>query len=161
MASNNIVNNYCSTFIQISNDVVKRYESNEDIIRQTEEELNDVYHEIELGKNQDLHGGWKLYRQIKDLRNKRRQAKDENQLLKDMYEYIKSQQGQTFKSKIQSIQGNSAKVYDAQSRRTYTPRQRNDLTITDKTCEVKKPFEDLMREFKKEKVTMQGGKLRK
>lgn len=161
MASNNIVNNYCSTFIQISNDVVKRYENNEEIIKQTEEELNDVYHEIELGKDQDLHGGWKLYRHVKDLRNKRRQAKDENALLKDMYEYIKSQQGQTFKSKIQSIQSNSAKVYDVQSRRTYSPRQRNDLTITDKTCEVNRPFEDLMREFKQTKVTMQGGKLRK
>ena len=161
MASNNIVNNYCSTLIQIVTDVVKRYEDNEATIKQTEEELNDVYHEIELGKDQDLYGGYKLYRQVKDLRIKRRQAKDENALLKDMYDYIKSQQGQSFKSKIQSIQGSSVKVYEAQSRRTYNPRQRSDLTITNKTCEVNRPFEDLMREFKKEKVTMQGGKLRK
>ena len=161
MASNNIVNNYCSTLIQIATDVVKRYEDNEATIKQTEEELNDVYHEIELGKDQDLYGGYKLYRQVKDLRIKRRQAKDENALLKDMYDYIKSQQGQSFKSKIQSIQGSSVKVYEAQSRRTYNPRQRSDLTITNKTCEVNRPFEDLMREFKKEKVTMQGGKLRK
>ena len=161
MASNNIVNNYCSTLIQIVTDVVKRYEDNEATIKQTEEELNDVYHEIELGKDQDLYGGYKLYRQVKDLRIKRRQAKDENALLKDMYDYIKSQQGQSFKSKIQSIQGSSVKVYEAQSRRTYNPRQRSDLTITNKTCEVNRPFEDLMREFEKEKVTMQGGKLRK
>ena len=161
MSSNNIVNNYCSTLIQISNDVVKRFENNEEIIKKTEEELNDVYHEIELGKDQDLHGGWKLYRQVKELRNKRRQAKDENQLLKDMYDYIKSQNGQSFKTKIQSIQGSSAKIYDAQSRRTYNPRQRNDLTITDKTCSVNKPFEDLMKDWKKEKVYMQGGKMRR
>lgn len=161
MANNNIVNNYCSTFIQITNDVVKKYESNVEVIKKTEEELTDVYHEIELGKSQDLYGGYKLYKQVKELRMKRRQAKDENDLLKDMYEYIKSQQGQTFKNKIQSIQGSSVKVYDAQSRRTYTPRQRDDLTITNKTCEVSRPFEDLMREFKKDKVTMQGGKLRK
>lgn len=161
MASNNIVNNYCSTLIQIATDVVKRYEDNEATIKQTEEELNDVYHEIELGKDQDLYGGYKLYRQVKDLRIKRRQAKDENALLKDMYEYIKSQQGQSFKSKIQSIQGSSVKVYEAQSRRTYNPRQRSDLTITNKTCEVNRPFEDLMKEFKQTKVTMQGGKLRK
>ena len=161
MASNNIVNNYCSTMIQIASDVVKRYESNEVTIRRTEEEINDINHEIELGKDQDLYGGWKLYKQIRDLRVRRRQAKDENQLLKDMYDYVKSQQGQSFKSKIQSIQGNSAKIYDAQSKRTYTPRQRNDLTITDKTCDVNRPFEDLMKEFKQTKVTMQGGKLRK
>lgn len=161
MASNNIVNNYCSTFIQIANDVVKKYESNVELIKQTEEELTDIEHEIELGRPQDLYGGYKLYKQIKVLRMTRRQAKDENQLLKDMYDYIKSQPGQAFKSKIQSIQGSSAKVYEAQSHRTYTPRQRNDLTITEKTCEVNRPFEDLMKEFKQTKVTMQGGKLRK
>jgi hypothetical protein len=161
MASNNIVNNYCSTLIQIATDVVKKYESNVEIIKKTEDELNDVYHEIELGKPQDLYGGYKLYKQVKDLRMQRRQAKDENDLLKDMYEYIKSQPGQSFKSKIQSIQGSSAKVYEVQSRRTYNPRQRSDLTITNKTCEVNRPFEDLMKEFKQTKVTMQGGKLRK
>lgn len=161
MANNNIVNSYCSTFIQIANDVVKKYESNVDLIKQLEETLTDVEHEIELGKNQDMYHGYLLYKQIKELRMKRRQAKDENQLLQDMYEYIKSQPGQSFKTKIQSIQGNSVKVYEAQSRRTYTPRQLNNLTITEKTCEVNRPFEDLMREFKKEKVTMQNGKLRK
>lgn len=161
MANNNIVNNYCDTFIQIVNDVVKKYESNVEVIKQTEDELTDVYHEIELGKPQDLYGGYKLYKQVKDLRMKRRQAKDENDLLKDMYEYIKSQPGQSFKSKMQSIQGNSVKVYEAQSRRTYTPRQRSDLTITDKTCEVNRPFEEMLAEFNKTKITKQGGKLRK
>jgi hypothetical protein len=161
MASNNIINNYCSTLIQIATDVIKRFEDNESIIKQTEAELNDVYHEIELGKSQDLYGGYKLYKQVKDLRMKRRQAKNENELLKDMYEYIKSQHGQTFKSKIQSIQSSSAKVYDAQSRRTYTPRQRSDLTITDRTCEANKPFEDMMKEWNKDKAYMQGGKLRR
>lgn len=161
MANNNIVNNYCSTVIQISNDVVRRYDSNEEIIKQTQEELTDIEHEIEFGKPLDLYGGYKLYKQIKELRMKRRQAKNENELLRDMYDYIKSQQGQSFKSKIQSIQGNSVRVYDAQSRRVYTPRQRNDLTITGKTCEVNQSFDDLMREFKKDKVTMRNGKLRK
>jgi hypothetical protein len=161
MASNNIVNNYCSTLIQIATDVVKKYESNVEIIKKTEDELNDVYHEIELGKPLDLYGGYKLYRQVKDLRMQRRQAKDENDLLKDMYEYIKSQPGQSFKSKIQSIQGSSVKVYEAQSRRTYNPRQRSDLTITNKTCEVNKPFEELLAEFNKTKITKQNGKLRK
>ena len=161
MANDNIVSNYCDTFIQITNDVAKKYEGNVEIIRQTEDELQDLMHEIELGKPQDLYGGYKLYKQVKDLRMRRRQAKDENSLLKDMYEYIQSQPGQSFISKMRSIQGNSVRVHEAQSRRTYTPRQRNDLTITDRTCEVNRPFEDLMREFKKDKVTMQNGKLRK
>jgi t-SNARE complex subunit (syntaxin) len=159
--SNNIINNYSSTFIQIFNDVVRKYESNLETIKQTEDSLTDVYHEIELGKNQDMYHGYLLYKQVKDLRMKRRQAKDENDLLRDMYEYIKSQNGQTFKSKIQSIQGNSVKVYEAQSRRTYTPRQLDNLTITNKTCEVNRPFEELLAKFNETKITKQNGKLRK
>ena len=47
MANNNIVNNYCSTVTQIATDVVKKYESNLEIIKKTEDELTDIYHEIE------------------------------------------------------------------------------------------------------------------
>ena len=78
-----------------------------------------------------------------------------------MYEYFKSQQGQAVKSKMQSIQSNSAKAYEAQTRRTYTPRQRSDLTITNKTCEVNRPFEEMLAEFKKTKITQSKGKLKK
>ena len=98
---------------------------------------------------------------IRDLRLKRRCAKEENELLQEMYEYITSQSGKEFKSRMQKIQGHSVNVYKKQVNRTYTPRQRNDLTITDKTCTTYKPFEDMLRDFNKTKITMQGGKLRK
>lgn len=161
MASTNIINNYASNIIQIWTDVIRQYESNQAIIKQTEGELNDLYHEIELGKAQDMYHGYLLYKAVKELRMKRRKAKDENELLAEFYDYAKSATGQQVKGKIQSIQGNSVKVYEAQSRRTYQPRQRSDLTITGKTCETNRPFEELLKDFKKNKVTMQGGKLRK
>ena len=65
--TNNIVNNYSSTFIQIFNDVIKQYESGLDTIKQTEEELNDIYHEIELGKSQDMYHGYLLYKQVSKI----------------------------------------------------------------------------------------------
>ena len=108
-----------------------------------------------------MYHGYLLYKQVKDLRIKRRQAKEEVELLKDMYEYFKSQQGQTFKSKIQSIQSASAKVRAAQESRTYQPRQRNDLTITNKHASATKPFEQMLKEFNQTKITTQNGKLRK
>ena len=157
----NVVNNYSSTIITIYQDVIKTYENNCETIKQTEGELTDILHEIELGKPQDLYGGYKLYKQVKELRMTRRKCKDENDLLKDMYDFLKSPQAQQFKSKIQSIQGGSAKIQNAQETRTYTPRQRSDLTITNKTCETNKPFEELLSDFKKTKVEMRGGKLRK
>lgn len=157
----NIVNNYCSTVVTIFQDVKKNYENNLEIIKQTEEELNDLYHEAELAEPKDMYKGYLIYKAIRDTRIRRRTAKEENELLKDMYEYLNSQSGQAFKTKMQSIQGNSAKLRATQESRTYQPRQRNDLTITDKHSSANKPFEQMLADFNKTKVTMQGGKLRK
>lgn len=157
----NIVDNYSTAIIDIFKDVVSNYERNLEVIKQTEDELNDINHEIELSSPKDMYKGYIMYKTIRDLRLKRRCAKEENELLQEMYEYITSQSGKEFKSRMQKIQGHSVDVYKKQVNRTYTPRQRNDLTITDKTCTSYKPFEDMLRDFNKTKVTMQGGKLRK
>lgn len=159
--ANNIVNNYSSNIVTIFKEVVKNYEMNLDIIKQTEGELNDLYHEAELSKPKDMYQGYLLYTAIREARIRRRTAKEENELLKDMYDYFQSPQGQAFKSKIQSIQGGAMKIRAVQEQRTYTPRQRNDLTCTDKHSDATKPFEELLAEFNKTKITRQNGKLRK
>ena len=159
--SNNIVNNYCSTVVTIFQDVKKNYESNLEVIKQAEEELNDLYHEAELAEPKDMYKGYLIYKSIRDIRIRRRKAKEENEVLKDMYDYLNSQAGQTFKSKMQSIQGNAAKIRLTQESRTYQPRQRDDLTITDKHSTAHKPFEQMLKEFNQTKITIQDGKLRK
>ena len=159
--SNNIVNNYASTIITIFADVVKNYERNLEIIKQTEEELNDLSHEIELSNPKDMYKGYLVYKEIREVRIRRRTAKEENELLKDMYDYFVGQNGQTFKSKLQSIQGNSVKIRNSQEQRTYQPRQRNDLTITDKHAVANKPFEQMLEDFNKNKAYMKNGKLRR
>lgn len=159
--STNIVNNYSSSIVTIFQDVIKNYERNVELIKQIEDELNDINHEIELSEPKNAYQGYLLYKEIRDLRIKRRTAKEEVELLKDMYEYFKSQPGQAFKSKIQSIQGNSVKLRTMQESRTYQPRQRDDLTITEKHSDANKPFEELLAKFNETKITKQGGKLRK
>lgn len=157
----NIVNNYSSTMVQIVQDVIKNYERNEDRIRCIEEELNDLNHEIELTPSKNMYSGYLLYKSIRELRIERRRCKEENELMKDMYEYFKGQQGQAFKNKIQSIQSNAAKLREVQEHRTYTPRQRNDLTCTEQTSTAHKPFQEMLDEFNKNKAYMKNGKLRK
>ena len=157
----NIVNNYSSTIVTIFQDVVRNYEMNLDTIKQTEAELNDLYHEAELAEPKDMYRGYLIYKAIRDTRIRRRTAKMENELLKDMYDYFQSPQGQAFKSKIQSIQGSAAKLSATQEARTYQPRQRDDLTITDKHSTANRPFEAMLSDFNKSKAYMKGGKLRK
>lgn len=157
----NIVNNYSTTIVTIFQDVKKNYERNLEIIKQAEDELNDLYHEAELAQPKDMYKGYLIYKDIRDTRIRRRQAKEENELLSEMYDYLNSPAGQSFKSKIQSIQGASVKLRTTQESRTYQPRQRNDLTITDKHSNAHKPFEDMLADFNKNKAYVQNGKLRK
>lgn len=157
----NIVNNYSTVIIDIFKDVVNNYERNLEIIKQTEGELLDLEHEIELSEPKNARDGYKIYKELRDVRIRRRQAKNENELLKEMYEYITSQSGQEFKSRMQKIQGHSINVCNKQDNRVYSPRQRNNLTITNETACAVKPFEELLRDFNKTKVTMQSGKMRK
>lgn len=157
----NIINNYSSTIISIFQNVIKTYENNIEIIKQTEGELTDIEHEIELSSPKNARDGYKLYKELREIRIRRRVAKDENQILKDTYEYFKSQQGQAFKNKIQQLQGGAAKLREVQEHRTYTPRQRNDLTCTEQTSTAHKPFQEMLKEFNKTKVSLQKGKLRK
>ena len=89
----NIINNYASTIVTIYQSVINDYELNLDIIKQTEEELNDLNHEIELSASKDMYKGYLLYKEIRDLRLKRRKAKEENELLKDMYDFLKGNKG--------------------------------------------------------------------
>lgn len=157
----NIMNNYCSTIITIYQNVIQNYERDLDDIKRIEGELNDIMHEIELTNSKDMYHGYLLYKQIRELRIERRRCKEEVELLKDTYDYFKSQQGQAFKNKIQQLQGGAAKLREAQEHRTYTPRQRNDLTCTDQTSTAHKPFQEMLNEFNRDKAYIKNGKLRK
>mgnify|MGYP003294745018 CR=1 FL=1 len=159
--SNNIVNQYASTIITIYQDVVKAYERNIEIIKQSEDELNDLYHEAELSKPKDMYKGYLIYKEIREVRIRRRNAKNENELMKDMYDFFMGQNGQAFKTKMQSIQGNSVRLKTTQDQRTYQPRQRNDLTISNKHSTSNKPFETMLDEFNKNKAYVKGGKMRR
>ena len=152
--SNNIVNNYSTTIVTIFQSVVETYERNLEIIQETQDEIMDLEHEAELGNPKDLYHGWLLYKALREARIRRRTAKQENELLKDLYEFFTSQNGQSFKNKIQNIQGNAKKLQTIQE-------ARNDLTIENKHSEESQNFEEMLAEFKKVKPHFKGGKLRK
>lgn len=149
----NIVGEYSTTIIDIFKDVATRYENNLEIIKQTEDEINDINHEIELSSPKDMYHGYLLYKTLRDLRVRRRQAKDENEILSEMYFYITSQNGVEVKTKMQKIQGHAVEIQRKLNNRSYCPRQRSDLTITDVSPVSNKPFEQLIKEFKETKVT--------
>lgn len=157
----NIIENYSTTVVTIYQNVIKDYESGLERIKEIHDELQDIEHEIELSPSKNMYLGYLLYRRIRELRIERRRLKEETELMKETYEYFKSQQGQAFKNKLQQLQGNAAKLRKTQETRIYTPRQRSDLTIEGMTSSEQASFEDMMKEFKKTKVNIKNGKLRK
>jgi hypothetical protein len=141
--------------------VISNYENGLERIKEIQDELQDIEHEIELSPSKNMYLGYLLYRRIRELRIERRRLKEETELLKETYEYFKSQQGQTFKNKMQQLQGSAAKLRGVQERRVYTPKRRNDLTIEGVTSNEHASFEDMIKKFNETKVTSQKGKLRK
>lgn len=157
----NIIENYSTTIVTIYQNVIKDYERNLERIKEIEEELNDINHEIEFGNPKNMYLGYLLYKRIKELRIERRRCKEEVEIMKETYDFFIGQQAQSFKNKMQQLQGNAAKLRKTQENRTYTPRQRSDLTITGMTSNEQASFEDMMKEFNKTKISMKNGKLRK
>jgi hypothetical protein len=147
--------------MSIFHNVVENYEKDLEDIKRIEGELQDLMHEIELSPSKDMYKGYLVYKQFRELRIERRRKKEEVEILKDTYDYFNSQQGQAFKNKMRQLQGGADKLREAQERRTYMPRQRDDLTIVGQTSNEHNSFEDMIKEFNKTKVTSKKGKLRK
>ena len=62
---------------RILNDAAQRYKELEFELKQADEELIDILHEVELEKPVDLYRGWIFYKRIRTNRKNRRNLKDE------------------------------------------------------------------------------------
>ena len=84
----NIVEKYIDTILFIVSEVKKNYaKSSEDIVTTTQEQ-EDIEHEIELADKADRTVGYRLYRELRDIRQRRRMAKNQNKLLKEINNFF-------------------------------------------------------------------------
>lgn len=79
-----------SDFSTLSLKVVKWYDDNELIIKNSDMLTCDMLHEFELGAPKDLGRAYKCYKKLRESRQLRRRAKVENKMLTPLYEYIKT-----------------------------------------------------------------------
>lgn len=134
---------YCNYIDTSCNGVIQKYKDNEISWAMIEGELSDLTHEIELSKPKDVVSGYKIYKELRELLIKRREVKDENAILKELYDYINADQ--EFKNRMNTIKNNMEKKIDQLSKREYKPRVRNDLSITNQPT---RSFDELMKHFK-------------
>lgn len=66
------------------------YEENEIIRRESDDKILDLLHYAELHENLNASAGFRVYKQIADVRRERRRCKNENELLQPLLEFVKS-----------------------------------------------------------------------
>ena len=135
----NPVEVYVDSINSIFTDISDTYNNSLDEIKEVEQSLMDLLHEIEFSSDKDMYQGYLLYKEIKALRIRRRQAKERVELLKGMYDFVNGNQIAQIKNTLGQLKGNSKKTLSHQNNRS--ARQRDDLTIEKKHTD----FEDLIR----------------
>ena len=106
-------------FISRVKNMIKRYEHNDSRIREIETELVDLEHFIEIASYQTVPKGYKLYRKIAELRRERRACKNENDLLRPVYDHFHAT---TVLTKLSNVYSEVSRTKTAVNSRCYTVR---------------------------------------
>ena len=115
----NLARTNIETIADIMNRVIVDYELNEQVIRDTEGELMDLEHEIELSEARNAAEGYKLYKDLRDTRIRRRKAKNENAVMKELYQYFKS--NDNFKRGLKNVRSQVIQAYNTVENQEYKP----------------------------------------
>ena len=106
-------------FVKDIQGMLNRFEGNRARIFEIEAELNDLEHYMEIGNYKNVPEGYKLYRKLAELRRERRACKNENDLLKPIYDYFHATD---VLPKLTNVQGEVSKVKNAIDMRVYSVR---------------------------------------
>lgn len=85
-----------------------------------DQDTQDILHEIELSEGKSASEGYKLYRKLKLVREDRRRAKAENEILEPFVQWL--QQNQRTCEQLAQIQGKCSTKQQVIAKRRYTPR---------------------------------------
>ena len=125
----NLAERNIDAILSILTDVQQRYRLNEDIYKEANDEIQDILHDIELSKPKNARDGYACYKALREARIRRRQAKEENEVLKGLYDFTQTQN--TLASKLAQIKGDSRKIVAKQQNQVYSARVPNNPAIPD------------------------------
>ncbi|HBN95111.1 MAG TPA: hypothetical protein DDZ66_02330 [Firmicutes bacterium] len=109
------------TILQAINYILKTYPENLDKIKELEAQQADLLHFLEFDPlTRPI--GYKFAKEIKEVRLSRRKFKDENEILKPLYEYLTNGNSQSFIVGLTSNLGKARKRGDQLHLREYGPR---------------------------------------
>ena len=106
-------------FVKDIKSMTRKYEANKDRVIEIEREIVDIEHYMEISANKPLPQGYKLYRQLAELRRERRACKNENDLLQPIYDYFHATE---VLNRLSKVQGDCSKVKNAINERVFQAR---------------------------------------
>jgi hypothetical protein len=118
--------------------IIQQYEWASQEVNDCDKETGDLLHEIELTDGLSAKEQRLRYKQLKEVRERRRKAKDTVEQYKELYEYIKTIADGT-KKNLGKLHAKVARIIEQQGEKTYIPRIRDDLT-----CTPEKPYNPVM-----------------
>ena len=109
------------TILKCIDYITKQFEANYKLIGELDKQLCDLQHEIEFTPF-DVQRGYKLAKQVQDLRRQRREAKDDNEVLYRMQEYLNKGNSRSFVVGFAASLGKAKKRSEVLPDRKYAPR---------------------------------------
>lgn len=106
-------------FLKFARSVISRYEDDQKLQADLEQETQDLLHYMELSDNMNACMGNEMYKKMREIRRQRRDCKHEIELLKPLYDYLSDQ---TVIQQLSKIQGQCRTSKDAIALRSYTLR---------------------------------------
>ena len=106
-------------FIRSVKEMVKKYDTNTARIAELEDQMQDVMHFMEMAKPKNVPTGYKLYKKLTDIRKERRACKNENDLLKPVYDMF---HGTKLLDQLSYVQGECGKAKKTIDGRAYSVR---------------------------------------
>lgn len=106
-------------------DIPDIYKGNREELDKLEGETQDLLHLIEFN-NLNASEGFKVYKELQKVRRRRRELKNQNELIEPLYKTLQSMKNKNLKSLNDGI-GDVRRIIERQSNRKYSCRIRKDL----------------------------------
>ena len=109
---------HISDFVDFTTAVKRRFQYNNERVSELDVETQDILHFIEMSGT--TRGRANVYKRLEKIRQERRQCKNENDMLKPVYEWIEKNTGSI--NSLNGAKGSCRKVKDVVTKRMYSLR---------------------------------------
>lgn len=105
-----------AAFLDFCTSAVLRYQGNIQVQDDTNLETQDLLHYMELSENLRVADGFKAYRRMREVRRVRRDAKNENDLLQPLYDFLTQTD---FENRLRRVLGDTRNRAEVVGKRQY------------------------------------------